>query len=75
MKLETIEVRVDPETARRYRSASDEDRRKLEILIGLDIREATGPRRSLDEIMKEMSEQAARNGLTPEILQAILNEK
>ena len=32
-------------------------------------------RKSLEEIMQEASEQAQKNGLTPELLEQLLNEK
>ena len=40
---ERITVSVDPDMADVYRSASDEDRRKLDLLINLRLREATSP--------------------------------
>ncbi len=73
--LEDISVAVDPDIAELYRSASSQHRRKLDILVNLSLREATSSSRSLQEIMKEISESARRRGLTPEILQSILDEE
>ena len=71
---EQITVSVDPEVAEIYRSASAETRRKLEILINLRLRDAALSRRPLPEVMREVSRNARRRGLTPEVLQSILDE-
>ena len=72
---EHITVSVDPDVADVYRSASDDDRRKLDLLINLRLREATEPSGSLRTILLEISRDARRRGLTPEILQSILDEE
>ena len=71
---EQITVSVDPEVAEIYRSASDEVRRKLEVLVNLRLRDATLSQRALRDVMREVSRNARQRGLTPEILQSILNE-
>ena len=70
-----IIVSVDSDVARLYRSVSDPDRRKLDLLVNLRLREATKSPKSLRDIMREMSRDAQRRGLTPERLQSILDEK
>ena len=75
VKPEYITVSVDPDVADVYRSASDDDRRKLDLLINLRLREATEPGSSLRTILLEISRDARRRGLTPEILQSILDEE
>ena len=75
MKAEPITIQVDSESAKAYRSASDETRRKLDLLLNLRLRDALRPGRSLEQVMDEMSENAQRRGLTPEILQEILDER
>ena len=70
-----IIVSVDSDVARLYRSLSDPDRRKLDLLVNLRLREATKSPKSLRDIMREMSRDAQRRGLTPERLQSILDEK
>ena len=54
-------------------SASDEVRRKLEVLVNLRLRDATLSQRPLRDVMREVSRNARRRGLTPEILQSILD--
>lgn len=69
---EQITVSVDSDVARLYRSASERERRKLDLLVNLRLREATEPGQSLRDTMREISRNAQRRGLTPEILQSIL---
>ena len=71
---EQIIVSVDPEVAKRYRSASDNERRKLDLLVSLRLLDATESGKSLRETVQEISRNAQRRGLTPEILQSILDE-
>ena len=71
--LEEITIRVDPEAAKIYRSASAQDRLKLDLLLSLQLHGGLEKRRSLEEVMDELSRQAKANGMTPETLQAILD--
>ncbi len=70
-----ITVSVDSDVARAYRSASDSERRKLDLLINLHLRDVTESGKSLRRTMSEISRKAQRRGLTPEILQSILDEE
>ena len=69
---EQITVSVDPDVAEIYRSASDETRRKLEVLVNLRLRDAALSRRPLPEVIREVSRNARRHGLTPEVLQSMI---
>jgi hypothetical protein len=73
-QTDTITVTVDSEVAEKYRSASDMDRRRMDLLVNLHLRDLMGPRRPLEETMQELSREAQERGLTPEILQSILDE-
>jgi hypothetical protein len=75
METETITIRVDAEAARAFRSASLEERRKLEALLSLRLSEVTQSTDSLQAIMGEISRKAQERGLTPEILNSILNDE
>ncbi len=75
MESKTITVNVLPEAARIYDSASPEEKRKLELLLSLELMWGKRDRRGLKEIMDEAGRQAQENGLTPEILEDILNER
>ena len=74
---EKITISVDEDLAQIYRSASDSERRKLDLLINMRLRNIlkTKSRRPLQEIMDDISRKAQKRGLTPEILQSILDEE
>ena len=72
---EQITVWVGSEVANFYRSVSDTERRKLDLLIGLRLREIAANEKSLETVMDEISNNAQQRGLTPEILQSILDEE
>ena len=73
--VEQITVSVDSDVAKLYRSASDKERRKLDLLVNLCLRDATESGKSLRDTMLEISRNAQRRGLTPEILQSILADE
>lgn len=73
METRTITIRVNAEVARIFETASEEERRKLEALLSLKISDATRSKRTLEEVMSEISRNAQSRGLTPEILDSILN--
>jgi hypothetical protein len=74
MSTVALTLSVDQEIAQAFASAKPEEQKKIQLLLGLRLRELTvGPRRSLDEIMDEAGAEATRNGLTPEILSELLN--
>jgi len=69
----TITITVDPQTAQAYHAAKEEERKKIEALLGLRAKElAVEKRPRLDQIMEEMGRKARARGLTPEILDSIL---
>ncbi|HEX5103860.1 MAG TPA: hypothetical protein VFV87_08630 [Pirellulaceae bacterium] len=73
MTTETISIAVDAEAARALAQASTEDRRKLELLLSLRLKELVGgPSRPLSAIMDQMSAEAQARGLTPEALESLL---
>ncbi len=72
---EPITVLVDADVAEFYRSVSDEERQKLNLLVNLRLLEATGAGKSLQEVMSEVSRNAQRRGLTSDILREILSEE
>ena len=74
MATQTITIRVSPEAARAYNDSTAEQRRKLEALLSLKLTEVVQSTRPLEEIMSEISQKAQARGLTPEILESLLNE-
>ncbi len=75
MLTEEITIRVDTEAARAYRAASEHERRKLDLLLSLRLQDALHPSGSLQDLLRELSQKAQQRGLTPEILESILNER
>ena len=73
--VEQITVSVDSDVAKLYRSAPENERRKLDLLVNLCLRDATESGKSLRDTMLEISRNAQRRGLTPEILQSILADE
>lgn len=73
---ETITIHVDSEAARAYAQASGEQRRKLQLLLSLRLRELTSqPCQSLSQIMDEVGAGAEAQGLTPDTLDRMLSER
>lgn len=70
-----ITVSVDSDVAELYRSSSSEERRKLDLLVSLRLRDAAESRRSLEDTVREVSRNARRRGLNEEILQSLLAEE
>ncbi len=76
MATETITIRVDTEAAEAYRAASPEEQKKIQLLLGLWLKEvASAETRSLKQLMSDISEKAKARGLTPEDLESILSEE
>ena len=69
----TITIPLDPKTARAYESAGPEEKRKIQALLGLWLRElAAGESPSLQKVLDEAGRKAKERGLTPEILDSLL---
>ena len=75
METHEITIRVTPEAASVYESASDQERRKLDALLSLRLSEMTVPSRSVREIMQEASKEARERGLTVGMLREMLDEQ
>jgi hypothetical protein len=75
METQEIKIRVSPQAADMYQSASEEERSKLDLLLSLKLREIGSSSRSIHEIMREASEEAQARGLSEEVLREILNEQ
>jgi hypothetical protein len=72
--MATISLHVNHDTARAFSAAPPEERRKLELLLSLRLRELIDqPVRPLSEIMDEVRRQAGAKGMTPELLDSLLH--
>ncbi len=69
----TITIPLDPQTARAYDSAPPEEKRKIQALLSLWLRDlATGEQPSLQQVLDEVGRKATARGLTPEMLDSLL---
>ncbi len=76
MVTATISIQVDEKAAKAFATASTEEQRKIELLLNLRLQDLTiGTRRSLQTVMDEIGTQAEAAGLTPEILESLLQEE
>lgn len=72
--MENITIQVDSEIAKAYREAEPEKQQKIQIFLNIMLQKAVSQKPLLD-IMEEASQQAIANGMTPEILESILNDE
>lgn len=72
--MENITIQVDPDIAKAYREAEPKKQQKIQIFLNIMLQKAISQKPLLD-IMEEASQQAIANGITPEILESILNDE
>lgn len=70
-----IQLPVADDVAEMYDTVSDEDKRKFDLLLHIWLRQVTQPRQTLTEVMDEIGANAAKRGLTPEILEELLRDE
>ena len=68
-------IPLDAETARLYRQIPADQQRKFQVLLNLWLRDLILSPRPLQVIMDEISQKAQKRGLTPEILESLLNDE
>ena len=71
--MEPITIQVDADVAKAYREADPTERQKIQTLVNNWLKQTT-KKRSLDDIISEMQNQAAAKGLTQDILDEILKD-
>jgi len=74
MSRETIEIRVDSAAALSYANASDDQRRKLDLLLSIRIQEATRSDVALESVMSDIARRAQERGLTEARLAELLED-
>lgn len=72
--METITIPVDPAIAKAYREADPENQQKIAMFLNVVLKKTIN-KRPLLEIMEDVSQQAIAKGMTPEILESILNDE
>jgi hypothetical protein len=69
--MKMIAIQIDEDTAKKYNRITSEQRKRIESLFTLLVQQEL-KKISLMQIMDDISDEAERNGLTPEILESIL---
>ena len=71
-----ITIEVDEETAKVYSAGSELEQRRIQLMLNLYLKKLTcTPVRPLEEVIEDISAEAAARGLTPEILESILRDE
>ncbi len=68
-----ISIPLDADTARLYNQASADLQRKLQLLLTLWLRDLIVSPRPLQVVMDEISQKAQERGLTPEVMESLLD--
>ena len=75
MPSKSITLDVDDQTANAYERASEQEKRKLRLLLKLRLQDLMlKPARPLNEVMDEIGEKARRHGLTEDELERLLGD-
>ena len=72
--METITIEVDKEVAKAYRESDLNKQEKVNTIIKLFFQPEFADK-SLSEVMADIAIKAEQRGLTPEILEDILNDE
>ncbi len=74
MTTAPITIQLDAEAVRAYMTASAEEQKKMQFLLSLWLRAlTTAPTVPLKVLMDDISDKAQARGLTPEILETLLD--
>ncbi|MEI6327618.1 MAG: hypothetical protein WCP16_00180 [Pseudanabaena sp. ELA645] len=72
--MKTISIAVEPEIQVAFEQANDEDRQALGALVSSFFKDRLASK-NLVEVMREIGDRAEKRGLTPEILNELLNDE
>ena len=75
MMLSTIEIQLDERAARVYTEASDEEKEKIQSLLGIWLQEFEDAPNDLLALMTEIGRRAGERGMTPEKLEILLRDE
>lgn len=74
--MTTISIEVDNDIATSFFKIANDEKHKLQILLNLRLKELLSkPNKSLLTIMNEIGAYSEQQGMTEDILEALLNEK
>ena len=71
--MTAISIQVDPEIAQAFQSSKPEQQQKIQALMNQWLKDALNISQ-LQMTMDQLSDEAEAKGLTPEIVESILNE-
>jgi len=71
--MKTIAIQIDEDIAQAFQSSQPEQQQQMQAWLNQWMRQALKISK-LQNTMDRLSDEAVANGLTPEILQAIINE-
>lgn len=71
---QTITIPVDSDIQRAFEQASEEERQELQVLVSLFFKEGWAKKTGV-EVMQEIGTRAQERGLTPEILDEVLQDE
>ena len=74
METINLQIKVEPKVATLYEKLDSTQPKKIQLLLGVWLKEAIANQTSLEDIMNQCSQEAQANGLTPEILESLLQE-
>jgi hypothetical protein len=70
-----ITIPLDPQTALAYDATRADEKKKIQVLLGLWVRELTATEHpSLSKVLDEVGRKAQARGLTTEVLDSLLKE-
>ncbi|MBX2965698.1 MAG: hypothetical protein KF845_06090 [Cyclobacteriaceae bacterium] len=69
--MKTITIETTDELAERFAMLSEKEKRSFVDMINLLLED----KRNLRQVMDDISEYAQKQGMTPELLEQLLNEK
>lgn len=75
METTMIMIPLNKETARIYNDASAEEQSRIRFLMGLFLQDLILSPRSLKVVMDEIGQKARERGMTPEILNELLQDE
>ncbi len=72
--METISIEVEPEIARAYRAFKPQSQQQFQALVSSILKRSL-EEESLEDIVADLRDEAEANGLTPEILEKLLEDE
>ena len=72
--METISIQVEPQIAQAYRAFAPQRQKQVQMLMSIILKRSL-EQDSLEKTVADLRDEAEANGLTPEILEALLADE